>query len=144
MHYSNALDRFLEAQQHTYKRALSEVRDGKKTSHWMWFIFPQLKGLGQSHNAHYYGIDTLEEAKEYLAQPSLRKNLLEAATTLLSVKDKSAEAIFGSTDSQKLRSSMTLFSQVENADEVFEQVLDKYFAGKRDERTLAMLAAAPR
>lgn len=141
MHYSNALDRFLEAQQHTYKRALSELRDGKKTSHWMWFIFPQLKGLGQSHTAHYYGIDNLKEAKEYLAQPSLRKNLLEAATTLLSVKDKSAEAIFGSTDSQKLRSSMTLFSQVENADEVFEQVLDKYFAGKRDERTLSMLAA---
>lgn len=110
----------------------------------MWFIFPQLKGLGQSHNAHYYGIDTLEEAKEYLAQPSLRKNLLEAATTLLSVKDKSAEAIFGSTDSQKLRSSMTLFSQVENANEVFEQVLDKYFAGKRDERTLSMLAAMPK
>ena len=144
MHYSNALDRFLEAQQHTYKRALSEVREGKKTSHWMWFIFPQLKGLGQSHTAHYYGIDTLEEAKEYLAQPLLRKSLLEVATTLLSVKGKSAEAIFGSTDSQKLRSSMTLFSQVENADKVFEQVLDKYFAGKRDERTLSMLAAAPR
>jgi len=133
------LTRFLDAQNQVYLNALSEIRKGKKQTHWMWFIFPQLKGLGRSSTADYYGITGLEEASAYLQHPVLGKHLVQIASALLELQGKTASDIFGSPDDMKLQSSMTLFSQVENADPVFQKVLDKYFSGNPDELTLKLL-----
>lgn len=133
------VERFIKAQEMSYQSALQEIKNGKKTSHWMWYIFPQLKGLGWSQISQYYGIDGLEEAEEYMADPVLRGRLIEISTALLSCQGKSAEDIFGTVDARKLRSSMTLFKRTSPEEKVFAQVLDKYFQGREDRRTLALL-----
>lgn len=139
MAYSNNdITRFLEAQNKLYLTALSEIKKGKKETHWMWFIFPQLKGLGTSNISKYYAIANLNEAKEYLDHPVLAKHLIEISEILLTFKRKSAEGIFGDLDARKLCSSMTLFSQVEGAHPVFQEILDTFFLGYSDQLTLSM------
>ncbi|KQW98879.1 DUF1810 domain-containing protein [Flavobacterium sp. Root420] len=141
MAYSNTdLTRFLDAQNKLYLTAFSEIKKGKKETHWMWFIFPQIKGLGKSTIAKYYALADLNEAKEFLNHPVLAKHLIEISELLLTFKTKSIEVILGELDARKLRSSMTLFSQVENANPVFQEVLDTFFSGYSDPLTLAMLA----
>lgn len=133
------LSRFLDAQNQVYLKALSEIRNGQKQTHWMWYVFPQLKGLGKSDTAKFYGINTLDEAADYLAHPILGKHLIEISNSVLEINGKSAAEIFGSPDDVKLRSSMTLFANVPNADPVFDKVLQKYFNGSHDEYTLELL-----
>ena len=133
------LERFVSAQDATYARVLTELTRGLKTSHWMWFIFPQLAGLGFSDTARTYSIRNIEEAELYLQDDVLSGRLVEIAEALLDVNDKSASEIFGSPDDMKLHSSMTLFSIVKNSNQVFQGVLDKYFSGKPDEKTLSLL-----
>lgn len=133
------LTRFLDAQNQVYLNALSEIRRGRKQSHWMWFVFPQLKGLGKSSTAGYYGITGMGEAAAYLAHPVLGKHLLQIASALLELEGGTALDIFGSPDDRKLHSSMTLFSLVEGADPVFQKVLDKYFEGEPDRLTIGLL-----
>lgn len=134
------LERFLDAQRDDYPRALAEVRNGRKRTHWMWYVFPQLAGLGHSPMAQHYAIRSLDEAKAYLAHPQLGPRLTECFEALLQAQGRSAHDIFGSPDDLKLRSCATLFSRAAPAGSVFEQVLDRYFGGERDERTLALLA----
>ncbi|WP_428228490.1 DUF1810 domain-containing protein [Flavobacterium sp.] len=139
MAYSNTdITRFLDAQNKLYLTALSEIKKGKKETHWMWFIFPQLKGLGTSNISKYYAIANLREAKEFLDHPVLSKHLIEISELLLTFKRKSAEGIFGDLDARKLRSSMTLFSQVEGAHPVFQEILNAFFLGYSDPLTLSM------
>lgn len=133
------LTRFVKAQQQDFLDALREIRQGKKRSHWMWYIFPQLTGLGRSPVAEYYAIKNLEEAKEYLKDDYLRENLLSISNALLGAKSGNAAEIFGFPDYLKLHSSMTLFSIAGPEYEVFGQVLEKFFQGKRDENTLRIL-----
>lgn len=133
------LIRFLEAQNQMYLNALSEVKRGSKRSHWMWFIFPQVKGLGTSETARYFGLNGIFEATEYLKHPVLGKHLIEISQALLQVEGKTANQIFGTPDDLKLRSCMTLFASVENSNSVFSQVLDKYFDGQPDALTLSLL-----
>lgn len=137
---NHPLNRFLEAQEKDYALALSEIKLGQKRSHWMWYIFPQFKGLGYSHYSKLYAINSLEEANEYLNHPTLGTRLKEISNELLKLKDFYVEEIFGSPDDKKLQSCMTLFSEVEESDEnVFLKVLDKYFSGRLDERTLLLI-----
>ena len=133
------LVRFLEAQNQMYMTALSEIKKGRKESHWMWFIFPQVKGLGTSENARYFGINGLEEAARYLDHPVLGKHLVEISTALLEINGKTALHILGTPDDLKLRSCMTLFAALENSSPVFAQVLDKFFEGKPDPMTISLL-----
>lgn len=133
------LMRFLDAQNKLYLTALSEIKKGKKQTHWMWFIFPQIKGLGTSSIANYYAINDLKEAGDFLQHPVLAKHLVEISKLLLTFKRKSIESVLGDLDARKLRSSMTLFSQVENADPVFRDVLNTFFAGAEDMQTLSLL-----
>lgn len=137
--HDNDLRRFLDAQNQAYLKALSEIKNGQKRSHWMWYIFPQLRGLGYSETAQFYGIKDLSEATAYLAHPVLGKHLIEIASAVLHIKGKTAIEIFGSPDDLKLHSSMSLFSRVDDADLVFQQVLDAYFDSKPDENTLRLL-----
>lgn len=136
---SHALDRFISAQHGVYTQALSEIESGRKQSHWMWFIFPQLKGLGRSQMAQYYGLDGLAEATAYLQHPVLGPNLIRITKAVLQLKPKSAHAVFGSPDDMKLRSCMTLFAEVPQADPVFSMVLRDYFDDKPDPATLARI-----
>ena len=132
------LSRFLHAQDDfgTYNQALQEMKAGRKTTHWMWFIFPQLKELGRSYNSIYYGIESLKEAEDYLADPVLGKRLREITSAVLSHKDDDILAIMGSRiDAKKFRSSMTLFDAVSHGD-VFAEALEAFFGGQRDPRTL--------
>ena len=133
------ISRFVEAHRHSYQIALTEIRNGKKISHWMWYIFPQVKGLGHSSTSEYYSIHSLDEAAAFLHDPYLGGNLLEICHALIELKTNNAEEVFGRPDDVKLRSSMTLFSLVPDADPVFQNVLDKYYSGKRDRRTLKIL-----
>jgi uncharacterized protein (DUF1810 family) len=133
------LDRFIDAQAEVYSRALSEIKSGRKTSHWMWFIFPQIKGLGQSDIAKHYSIKNLDEATAYLNHPVLGRRLVEISTALLEIDGKSSNQIFGSPDDLKLRSSMTLFSNVTHTNPVFDEVLSVYFNGQPDKLTLQIL-----
>lgn len=133
------LNRFIDAQATSYAQALAEIKNGRKQSHWMWFIFPQLAGLGHSDMARFYAIRNLEEARHYLAHPVLGSRLIEIAAALLHVEGQNARQIMGSPDDLKLRSCMTLFSLVPEADPVFKDVLNKFFAGAPDSKTLAML-----
>lgn len=133
------LDRFLDVQAQAYARALSEIKAGKKTSHWMWFIFPQIKGLGQSEIAKHYSIKNLDEAAAYLNHPVLGKHLIEISYALLNIDEKTANQIFGNPDDLKLRSSMTLFASVRNSNPVFDKVLAKYFNAQPDKLTLQIL-----
>ncbi len=133
------LNRFTKAQERIYGNVLSELKSGRKRTHWMWFIFPQIEGLGRSETARFYAIKSLKEAQEYLNHPVLGSRLPECSAIVLGVKDRSIEDIFGFPDHLKFRSSMTLFSCVKNADPIFEAVIDRYFQGKPDTRTLELL-----
>lgn len=131
------LCRFLRAQAETYDRALAEIRIGRKSGHWMWFIFPQIDGLGFSDNAKFYSIKSLDEAQHFLSHPFLGKRLIECTEAVLSIEGRSVREVFGSPDDLKLKSSMTLFACL--AGSVFERVLEKYFCGEKDEKTLDLL-----
>ncbi len=143
MHSDKGLKRFLDAQVDDYNRALGEIRHGKKQSHWMWYIFPQIAGLGFSETAKYYALHNLDEARDYLEHPVLGSRLIEISKALLAIEGKTANQILGSPDDLKLHSCMTLFSQVESADPVFEAVLERYYGGQPDQRTLALLQRSP-
>ena len=130
-----SLDRFVEAQDGVYDRALAELRSGRKTSHWMWFVFPQIHGLGVSPTAQHYAIRSLTEARDYLGHPVLGARLRECADAVLASDAPSAERILGGIDAMKLRSSMTLFHRAAPDEPVFAQVLDKYFDGVPDAAT---------
>jgi len=133
------LDRFLKAQEDTYDTALDELRSGRKRSHWIWFIFPQLAGLGQSPTAQFYGIKSLEEAAAYLRHPILGGRLHECLKVLQMLEETSADHIFGELDTMKLRSSLTLFAEADPADPIIEAALDRWFGGRKDDRTLQLL-----
>lgn len=133
------LERFLSAQRDNYEIALQEIKSGLKQSHWMWYIFPQLRGLGRSDMARDYGIDDLAEAELYLKDETLSKQLVEISGELLKLNENNPIAIFGKTDARKLQSCMTLFSRVKDAELVFEEVLLKYYLGYPDENTLRIL-----
>jgi uncharacterized protein (DUF1810 family) len=135
------LQRFVIAQQEKYNDALLEIKNGAKQSHWMWFIFPQIKDLGFSEYNLYFAINDLEEAKQYYNHPVLGKRLIEISKELLKIKNKTALEIFGNPDAQKLQSSMTLFSLINNSNPVFQEVLDKYYNGDKDEKTIIKLNA---
>ncbi len=133
------LARFLAAQETAYAQALAEVRRGRKRTHWMWFVFPQFAGLGSSPTARLFAIGSLDEARAYLAHPVLGPRLVECAETLLLLDGASASGIFPYPDDLKLHSSMTLFDQVAGPGSTFGRVLQKYFGGKRDDRTLRLV-----
>lgn len=129
------LQRFIEAQNDSYDQALKEIRNGRKLTHWIWYIFPQIKGLGFSYNSEYYGITSLQEARDYLENELLRKRLFEITESLLMHKGKDIESIMGDIDAMKLKSSMTLFNAVQ-PDDIFGEVLDEFYGGERCRRTL--------
>jgi uncharacterized protein (DUF1810 family) len=133
------LERFVSAQDAIYSQVLSELRSGMKTSHWMWFIFPQIRGLGRSPVSIQFGISSPEEAAAYLQHPVLGPRLKECTRLVLHVKRRSAEEIFGSPDDMKFRSSMTLFAQVSPDDDIFARALQQYFDGAPDQLTLDRL-----
>jgi uncharacterized protein (DUF1810 family) len=135
------LERFVSAQRGFYHSALTELRSGKKRSHWMWFVFPQVAGLGTSAMADRYAIRSRREAEAYLAHPDLGPRLVDCANALLQLKGITAEEIMGYPDDLKLRSSMTLFAAVSPPDSPFQKVLEIYFSGVPDNRTTAYLAA---
>jgi uncharacterized protein (DUF1810 family) len=135
------LGRFVEAQDAggTYPQALRELRAGRKTSHWMWFVFPQVAGLGHSSMAQAYAISSLQQARDYLAHPVLGPRLRACTAAVLTHTDRSAEQIFGGIDALKLRSSMTLFARADPGDPAFQAVLDAFYGGEPDPRTDALL-----
>lgn len=133
------LERFIRTQAYNYEDALQEMRNGRKLSCWMWYVFPQIHGLGLSHMAKEYELDSIEEAKSYLAHPVLGKRLIEICQVILLISSNDARFVFGVPDDMKLRSSMTLFEQADPQQPIFGQVLDKFFHGERDERTLRIL-----
>ena len=134
---NTGLQRFIEAQNDSYDQALKEIRNGRKLTHWIWYIFPQIKGLGFSYNSEYYGITSLQEAKDYLENELLRKRLFEITESLLMHKGKDIESIMGDIDSLKLKSSMTLFDAVQPGS-VFGEVLDEFYGGERCAKTLEL------
>lgn len=135
----HGLDRFVRAQAPVIDDVRAELRAGRKASHWMWFVFPQLKGLGASSMAQHYGIASLDEARAYLAHPVLGPRLRECCQLMLAVPGKSAHAILGSPDDLKFRSCVTLFAQAAPDEPVFRQCLDRFYGGVPDERTLELL-----
>lgn len=138
------LQRFVDAQNPEYSNVLAELRRGRKTSHWMWFVFPQLKGLGSSPNAHYFGIASRAEAAAYLGHPLLGPRLRECTALVNQAQTSSAEEIFGPVDAMKFHSSMTLFAEVSRTDDDFQQAIDKYFGGEKDLPTLNRLRSDDR
>ena len=134
------LQRFLDAQATDYQQALAEIKNGRKRSHWMWYIFPQIQGLGFSETSRYYAIQDAAEAAEYLKHPVLSKRLFEICQALLEQAGNDANRIFGSPDDVKLKSSMTLFAALPGANSVFQSVLDKFFGGTKDAKTLQLLS----
>jgi uncharacterized protein (DUF1810 family) len=133
------LGRFVEAQRGDYARALAEIRSGRKQSHWMWYVFPQLAGLGRSTTAQQFAIRSAAEAAAYLRHPDLGPRLAECAEAALGVEGRSAHEIFGTPDDAKLRSCATLFARVSPAGSVFHRLLDRFFEGRPDARTLELL-----
>lgn len=133
------LDRFFHAQEHSYKTALAEIKNGFKRTHWMWYIFPQLKKLGRSSTAKYYGIENLEEAKMYITHPVLGTRLREISDALLKLEANDPYRVLGDIDGLKLCLSMTLFAEVEGYDSVFGKVIDKYYNGNKDMNTIHIL-----
>lgn len=131
--------RYLVAQDEDYLLALKEIKSGHKESHWMWYIFPQIKGLGHSHNSRFYAILSKDQASEYLNHPILGKRLRQITKALLDLPSDNATEIFGTPDDKKLKSCMTLFSALPDTDPVFGQVLEKFFQGQQDELTLARI-----
>jgi uncharacterized protein (DUF1810 family) len=134
------LHRFLSAQDAVYPQVLAELRAGRKRTHWMWFIFPQIDGLGYSSTARFYAIQSEEEARCYLKHPVLGRRLAECAELILSLAGRSAEEVFGYPDVLKLKSSMTLFAYVSETGSVFARVIDTYYGGTQDAQTLELLA----
>ena len=132
------LNRFISAQERSYDAALREIKAGHKRTHWMWYIFPQIAGLGFSSTAQFYAISSMQEAKDYYAHPVLGKRLVEVSEALLTLDTNDAGAVMGYPDDLKLRSSMTLFLAV-TGDAVFQKVLDKFYSGKPDSKTLSIL-----
>ena len=141
MKKENNLQRFLDAQETAYPIALAEVRNGRKRSHWMWFIFPQIKGLGYSSTSQFYAIKDLQEAQAYLEHPLLGSRLVEICQELYKLESQDARAIFGSPDDLKLKSSMTLFSALPNTHAIFGLILDKFYQGNKDDKTLQILSS---
>ncbi len=133
------LSRFLDAQETTYEAALSEISSGEKRSHWMWYVFPQFEGLGSSGTSRRYAIGSVPEAEAYLAHPILGRRLVECVEAVLRIEGRSAYEIFGSPDDMKLRSSATLFASVSADGSVFHRIIDKYFLGRHDDRTLRLV-----
>ena len=136
------LDRFVQAQTTEYDQALAEISGGQKRSHWMWYIFPQLDGLAFSETSRFYAIKSLAEARAYLEHPVLGPRLIACAEAALDVEGRTARAIFGSPDDLKLRSCATLFASVSPAGSVFHRLLDKFYNGQRDDKTLRLLGMA--
>lgn len=136
------LSRFLEAQEKNYEQALAEIRSGRKNSHWMWYIFPQIDGLASSSTAKHYAIKSVDEARAYLAHPILGARLLECAKAAVRLEGCSAREIFGSPDDLKLASCATLFDFVSPPNSVFGSLLDRFYEGKRDDKTLEKLVSA--
>jgi uncharacterized protein (DUF1810 family) len=136
------LKRFVDAQAPVYRNVVEELRGGRKRSHWMWFVFPQLRGLGSSPTAVHYGVSSLEEARAYLAHELLGPRLRECTRLVIEAQGRSAADIFGSPDDLKLRSSMTLFSRATDDNEDFVGVLDKYYGGRQDQLTLERLTGS--
>lgn len=136
------LARFVEAQDAggTYAQALAELRNGRKVSHWMWFVFPQIRGLGRSATARHYAVVSLDEARAYLAHPVLGPRLLECSETVAAFAESTATHIFGEIDALKLRSSMTLFNQADPEEPAFLRILEVFFAGQTDPATEAVLS----
>ena len=139
MKAKNAFDRFIVAQENTYQTALEEIRSGKKRSHWMWYIFPQLLGLGHSETAKYYSLHSLAEAKAYIEHPLLGARLIQISDALCALKEKDALVIFGTPDNLKLHSCATLFCCIDNANPVFFNILKKFFNGAKDSQTIMLL-----
>ena len=140
MHKDNIdLSHFVKAHKHTYSSALKEIRNGRKKSHWMWYIFPQVEGLGYSEISKTYAIHNIEEAAAFLNDSYLGNNLIEISHTLLELNTNNATEVLGTPDDLKLKSSMTLFSLVPDADPVFQKVLDKFYDGQKDNKTLELL-----
>jgi uncharacterized protein (DUF1810 family) len=133
------LKRFIEAQQRDYETALAEIANGRKRSHWMWYIFPQINGLGFSSTSQYYSIADINEATAYFRHPVLGERLVAICQVLLALENTTATQVFGSPDDMKLQSCMTLFAAVKNSDNVFQQILNKFFKGKPDSQTLIIL-----
>lgn len=138
------LQRFLDAQEGSYDQALAEIRGGRKRSHWVWYIFPQITGLGMSSMAQHYSIKDLQEARDYLSQPVLQKRLLEISMARLKLESNDPRAVMGYPDDLKLRSCMTLFMAAEPDNRVFQKVLDKFFEGRTDRRTEEILRGQER
>lgn len=139
----DSLQRFITAQAGIYEAALAELRRGRKRTHWMWFVFPQLAGLGTSERAVHFALASRSEAAAYLAHPMLGPRLVTCCEALLALVGQSAESVLGEVDALKLRSSMTVFAAVADGDSVFRRVLSKYYDGHEDPRTLSLLASAP-
>jgi uncharacterized protein (DUF1810 family) len=137
------LSRFVRAHEDDYEQALSEIRSGRKQSHWMWYIFPQFEGLGFSSTSRHFSIKSVAEAEAYLAHSVLGPRLIECAEAVLRVEGRSALEVFGSPDDVKLRSCATLFAEVSPVGSVFEGLLGKYFQGERDGKTLRLLGITP-
>jgi uncharacterized protein (DUF1810 family) len=135
-----ALQRFVDAQAGTYDQAFAELRAGRKRSHWMWFVLPQVAGLGRSETARHYAVSGLDEARADLAHPVLGPRLVECARVLASLPETDAAAVLGPVDAQKLRSSMTLFAHADPEQQAFREVLDRFFAGEQDPATTSRLA----
>jgi uncharacterized protein (DUF1810 family) len=142
MRSENDLERFVEAQDAVYDTVRQELRAGRKATHWMWFVFPQLRGLGHSTTARYYGIGSTAEALAYLGHPVLGPHLRECVGLVLGAEGSSAHRIFGSPDDLKFRSSMTLFASVAPASSIFDQALKRFFAGEPDPLTVRLLGEA--
>jgi len=135
------LSRFIKAQDRVYSDVIEELRRGRKTGHWIWYVFPQIKGLGRSGRSRYYSISSIAEAAAYMAHPVLGRRLLKCTKLVLEVEGKTAEQIFGVLDAMKFRSSMTLFSAVKNGNEVFQCAIDKYFDGVANDKTVRLLSS---
>jgi uncharacterized protein (DUF1810 family) len=138
----HGLSRFVQAQENDYAQALAEIRSGRKQSHWMWYIFPQFDGLGHSSISKRYSIKSVAEAEAYLRHSTLGPRLAECCEAAMQIEGRSAHEVFGSPDDMKLRSCATLFAHVSPAGSVFDRLLDKYFQGAPDDRTLRLLGAA--
>jgi uncharacterized protein (DUF1810 family) len=136
------LNRFVQAQEEDYAQAFAEIRSGRKRSHWMWYVFPQFDGLGHNAMSKRYSIKSVAEAQAFLRHPTLGPRLVECCEAALGVEGRSAHEIFGSPDDFKLRSCATLFARVSPGGSVFDRLLDKYFEGARDDRTLRLMGVA--
>ncbi|MBO0360141.1 DUF1810 domain-containing protein [Hymenobacter sp. BT186] len=139
MSTENNLQRFIDAQARNYNDALAEIKNGRKTTHWMWYVFPQIQGLGLSETAKFYAIEDAQEAEAFVQHPVLGGQLVEISRALLALPGHDPYTVLGSPDDMKLQSSMTLFGALPNADPVFQAVLDKFYSGEKDRKTLQLL-----